>query len=50
MNDVAHRMFRRSATEHEINALPRYDDESEIALLRNVELLQIMIEQMITDL
>ena len=39
-NEAAHRMFRLLATEWEVSTLPRYDDESEIALLRQLGFLR----------
>ena len=43
-DEAARRMFRRTATEYEANALPRYGDESEIALLRELDLLRGPLE------
>merc|ERR1711862_675395 len=40
LNKAAHRMFRHLATEYEVNALPRYEDESEVSLLRQLDLLR----------
>ena len=39
-NETAQQTFESAATEHEINALPRYDDKTEIARLRQQSLLR----------
>jgi len=43
-NEAASRMFRSAATEYETIALPRYNDESAIAWLRQLDLLRERLE------
>ena len=50
-NEAASRMFTSAATEYETNALPRYNDESEIGVLRQLYSLResLDVEQLIGE-